>query len=423
MLKLTTAIYEAMRTHGEETYPHECCGVLLGRSAVGVDEVFVNIVESAVRAGNTRTDSPRNRYNIAPQELVKIQRQARESGLDIVGFYHSHPDHPAQWSATDLAGAHWLACSYVITSVREGAAQETEFLPARRRQRRGQSPCSGADRGRRRKPGKGQRDIEEHSRMKIHIPTPLRVYTGKQDTVVVTAATVGEALSQLTNQHPDLKKHLYTDDGKLRSFVNVYLNDEDVRYLPEKDTTVVTEADALTIIPSIAGGTSRPGGRVRARTLRTEGKLMATILEELPATLPDLSNEEIARYSRHLLLPEVGMEGQKKLKAAKVLCVGTGGLGSPLALYLAAAGVGTIGLVDFDVVDSSNLQRQIIHSTKSIGRPKIDSAEERLKGLNPFINIVKFETMLTSANALEIISQFDVIADGTDNFPDPLSRQ
>ncbi len=131
MLKLTTAIYEAMRTHGEETYPHECCGVLLGRSAVGVDEVFVNIVESAVRAGNTRTDSPRNRYNIAPQELVKIQRQARESGLDIVGFYHSHPDHPAQWSATDLAGAHWLACSYVITSVREGAAQETNsFLLA-----------------------------------------------------------------------------------------------------------------------------------------------------------------------------------------------------------------------------------------------------------------------------------------------------
>ena len=142
---------------------------------------------------------------------------------------------------------------------------------------------------------------------------------------------------------------------------------------------------------------------------------MATTLE-YPATLPELSNEEIARYSRHLILPEVGMEGQKKLKAARVLCVGTGGLGSPLALYLAAAGVGTIGLVDFDVVDSSNLQRQIIHSTADIGRPKIDSAEEKLKSLNPFINIVKFETMLTSANALEIISQFDVIADGTDNF-------
>jgi len=125
MLKLTAKIYEAIRAHGEETYPHECCGVLLGRSAVGVDEVFANIVESAVRAGNTRTDSPRNRYSIAPQELVKIQRQARDSGLDIVGFYHSHPDHPAQWSTTDFAEAHWLGCSYVITSVRQGAAQET----------------------------------------------------------------------------------------------------------------------------------------------------------------------------------------------------------------------------------------------------------------------------------------------------------
>jgi proteasome lid subunit RPN8/RPN11 len=125
MLKLTTAIYEAIRIHGEETYPHECCGVLLGRSAVGVDEVFLNFVESAVRAGNTRTDSPRNRYNIAPGELVKIQRQARESGWDIVGFYHSHPDHPAQWSNTDLAEAHWLGCSYVITSIAQGAARET----------------------------------------------------------------------------------------------------------------------------------------------------------------------------------------------------------------------------------------------------------------------------------------------------------
>jgi adenylyltransferase/sulfurtransferase len=146
---------------------------------------------------------------------------------------------------------------------------------------------------------------------------------------------------------------------------------------------------------------------------------MATLVEDVlgqQTKLPDLSNDEIARYSRHLILPEVGMEGQKKLKAAKVLCVGTGGLGSPLALYLAAAGVGTIGLVDFDVVDSSNLQRQIIHSTADIGRPKIDSAEEKLKGLNPFIKIVKFETMLTSANALDIIRQFDVVADGTDNF-------
>jgi molybdopterin/thiamine biosynthesis adenylyltransferase/rhodanese-related sulfurtransferase len=136
-----------------------------------------------------------------------------------------------------------------------------------------------------------------------------------------------------------------------------------------------------------------------------------------PAALPELTNDDLSRYSRHLILPEVGMEGQQKLKAARVLCVGTGGLGSPLALYLTAAGIGTLGLVDFDVVDSSNLQRQIIHSTKDIGRKKIDSAEEKLSALNPAINIVKHETMLSSANALEILKDYDIVADGTDNFP------
>ncbi|MGO9340166.1 MAG: molybdopterin-synthase adenylyltransferase MoeB [Terracidiphilus sp.] len=142
---------------------------------------------------------------------------------------------------------------------------------------------------------------------------------------------------------------------------------------------------------------------------------MPTIAE--PAALPDLTTDDLSRYSRHLILPEVGMEGQRRIKAARVLCVGTGGLGSPLAFYLAAAGIGTLGLVDFDVVDASNLQRQIIHSTKDIGRKKLDSAEEKLKALNPAIEIVKHETMLTSANALEILKDYDIVADGTDNFP------
>jgi len=137
---------------------------------------------------------------------------------------------------------------------------------------------------------------------------------------------------------------------------------------------------------------------------------------ETTTELPKLTNEEIARYSRHLILPEVGMEGQQKLKAAKVLCVGTGGLGAPMALYLAAAGIGTIGLVDFDVVDESNLQRQIIHSQSTVGMLKVDSAEIMLKGLNKNVNVIKHNTMLTSANALEIFKDYDVIADGTDNF-------
>jgi molybdopterin/thiamine biosynthesis adenylyltransferase/rhodanese-related sulfurtransferase len=130
-----------------------------------------------------------------------------------------------------------------------------------------------------------------------------------------------------------------------------------------------------------------------------------------------LTNDEILRYSRHLIMPEVGMEGQQKLKAAKVLCVGAGGLGSPLTLYLAAAGVGTLGIVDFDVVDYTNLQRQIIHSTKDVGRKKLDSAAEKLKAINPYLEVRPFETRLTSDNALELVRQFDIVVDGTDNFP------
>jgi adenylyltransferase/sulfurtransferase len=142
---------------------------------------------------------------------------------------------------------------------------------------------------------------------------------------------------------------------------------------------------------------------------------MATLAEDIqPVTL---SNEEVLRYSRHLIMPEVGMEGQLKLKAAKVLCVGAGGLGSPLALYLAAAGVGTLGIVDFDVVDFTNLQRQIIHGTADVGRKKLDSAEESIRDINSFVNVRRFETKLSSENALDIIRQFDIVVDGTDNFP------
>ncbi|HET7872348.1 MAG TPA: molybdopterin-synthase adenylyltransferase MoeB, partial [Terriglobales bacterium] len=142
---------------------------------------------------------------------------------------------------------------------------------------------------------------------------------------------------------------------------------------------------------------------------------MATTLA--PDQLPVLSNEEVLRYSRHLIMPEVGMDGQQKLKAARVLCIGTGGLGSPLALYLAAAGVGKLGLVDFDVVDFTNLQRQVIHFTSDVGRPKLESARQKIAAINPFVDVKTFETKLTSQNALEIFSGFDIIVDGTDNFP------
>jgi len=228
---------------------------------------------------------------------------------------------------------------------------------------------------------------------KVLLPTPLRPYAGGSSSVEVPGATVGEALAALVERHAALERHLFDEGGRLRSFVNVYKNDEDVRYL-DREATAVSPQDSLSIVPSIAGGSSP--------------------IAVDPVTL---SNEEIRRYSRHLILPEVGLEGQKKLKAARVLAVGTGGLGSPLAVYLAAAGVGTIGLVDFDVVDDSNLHRQILFGTSDVGKPKLSVAVRRLKELNPNVEVVPFEERLTSENALEILRDFDVVADGTDNFP------
>ncbi|MDQ3322611.1 MAG: molybdopterin-synthase adenylyltransferase MoeB [Acidobacteriota bacterium] len=230
----------------------------------------------------------------------------------------------------------------------------------------------------------------------IIIPTPLRQFAGGKSEIEVEATTAGEALNALTTKFADLKKHLYNDRNTLRSFVNVYVGDEDIRHL-DGENTPVKDGETVMIVPSIAGGNSV----VEARSDRQ---------------LPELTKDEYARYSRHLILPEVGLEGQKKLKAASVLMIGTGGLGAPLGLYLAAAGVGTIGLVDFDVVDESNLQRQVIHGTKDVGRPKIESAKDRLNDINPNTNIETYETMLTSENALELFRQYDVIVDGTDNF-------
>ena len=231
----------------------------------------------------------------------------------------------------------------------------------------------------------------------IVIPTPLRQFAGGSSEIEVEANTAGEALEKLTATHADLKKHLYNDGGNLRNFVNVYVGDEDIRDLDGLETQVKSGGEIL-IVPSIAGG---------------------NIAAEAGAEkeLPTLSNEEYARYSRHLILPEVGLEGQRKIKNARVLMIGTGGLGSPLGLYLAAAGVGTLGIVDFDVVDESNLQRQIIHGTKDVGRPKIESARDRLLDINPNTKIEAHETRLISENALELFREFDVIVDGTDNFP------
>ena len=230
----------------------------------------------------------------------------------------------------------------------------------------------------------------------IIIPTALRQYAGGSSEIEVEAGTAGQALDHLTATHTELRKHLYNDQNALRNFVNVYVNDEDIRHR-EGVETPVKDGDMIMIVPSIAGG--------------------AMTQDEVAARSPELSHEEIARYSRHLIMPEVGMEGQRRLKAASVLMIGTGGLGAPAGMYLAAAGVGRLGIVDFDVVDESNLQRQIIHGTSDVGRPKIASARDRLHNINPHIDIETYETRLSSGNALGLFRDYDIIVDGTDNFP------
>ena len=231
----------------------------------------------------------------------------------------------------------------------------------------------------------------------VVIPTTLRLFTEHNSEVELEGGTVGEILKVLSEEYPQTKKALFDENGQLRAFINVFVNDENIRDLNGFDSEV-RDRDEMILIPAIAGGSG------------------------LPSVLGDtkgekLTNEEITRYSRHLLLQEIGVKGQKLLKAAKVLIVGAGGLGTPLVQYLAAAGVGTLGIIDNDEVEESNLQRQVMHGTRDIGRPKVASAKDSVKQINPLVKVITYNTRLTAENAEEIISQYDVVADASDNYP------
>jgi len=234
----------------------------------------------------------------------------------------------------------------------------------------------------------------------VIIPTPLRKFTNNTARLQVGAGTIHDTVKELTLSFPDLKKHLLDEGGKIRSYVNIFIGNDDIRDLQQENTAVKEDA-VISIVPAIAGGAPAPQN---------------TPSPGAPASAP-FSREELARYNRHIIIPGFGMEAQQKLKAAKVLVIGSGGLGSPVLLYLAAAGVGTIGIVDFDVVDDSNLQRQVLFGVDEIGKPKVEAAKRRLEALNPYIKIEIHNTHINSGNALDIIRNYDVIADGTDNFP------
>lgn len=219
----------------------------------------------------------------------------------------------------------------------------------------------------------------------VYIPTPFRKLAGNQTYLQADGDTVGEVLDGLGAKYPALRHMIYNEADEIPGHVNIYVNNQEIHTLQGKDTPVA-DGDELAVIPAIAGG--------------------ATVL----------TPEQVDRYSRHIIMPQVGPSGQRKLMEAKVLVVGAGGLGGPVALYLALAGVGTIGIVDFDIVDLSNLQRQVLHQNADVGKPKAISARETLQAYNPDVNVVLHETPITSDNALEIIPQYDIVVNGADNF-------
>jgi len=232
----------------------------------------------------------------------------------------------------------------------------------------------------------------------VIIPTALRQHTDNEDELKLNARTVSDALKELVTSFPNLRRHLYSESGRLRNFINIYLNEEDIRY-KEGEGTALKDGDTLMIIPAIAGGAH------------------AADDDEEHGAKVSFSSSEFARYSRHLIMPEVGLEGQGKLKSASVLIIGAGGLGTPSSTYLAAAGVGRIGIVDFDVIEKSNLHRQVLYSEKDIGKSKAEIARQRLLEINPNVSVEVHKVRLDSSNALDILGSYDIIMDGTDNFP------
>jgi molybdopterin/thiamine biosynthesis adenylyltransferase/molybdopterin converting factor small subunit len=229
----------------------------------------------------------------------------------------------------------------------------------------------------------------------VYIPTPFRKLAGNQTYVRTEGDTAGQVLDTLCAEYPSLRHMIYDDNDQIPGHINIYVNNQEIHSLQGKDTPV-KDGDEMAVIPAIAGG--------------------ADDADDDRLRVGALTPEQVDRYSRHIIMPQVGPVGQRKLMESKVLVVGAGGLGGPVALYLALAGVGTIGVVEFDTVDLSNLQRQVLHQNDDVGRPKAQSAKETIHAYNPDVNVVLHESPLTSDNAMEIIPQYDIIVNGADNF-------
>jgi MoaD family protein len=229
----------------------------------------------------------------------------------------------------------------------------------------------------------------------VYVPSPFRRLTGSRSQVEAHGKDVAELLEDLERRYPGFRSLVFNEKNQIPAHINIYVNNKEIGTL-EGVATLLEDGDQVAVIPALAGGED-DGGR--------------------PARAPwALTEQQVLRYSRHIIMAQVGSAGQRRLMEARVLILGAGGLGSPTALYLALAGVGTLGIVDFDAVDLSNLQRQILHRTEDVGRPKVESARETISTHNPDVRVVPHNVALTSENALDIISQYDIVVNGMDNF-------
>lgn len=371
MKVLSPTALEQVYAHADRSYPEECCGFVFADGTVHLGSNIQN--ELHRKNPEMYSRSAANGYTFSVADTLMMNKAFR-SDNPVVVIYHSHPDVGAYFSDEDQDKALFMGepiypVSYLVVDVRQGKTQGSKLF-AWDGKRFAQTPFN---------------DLQTELCMNaVSFPDILvRVAKLPASTLEGAGSTLREVIENLCIEHPQLRAHLLYENNQLKEH---FLFTAEEELIDANDR--LPEKAKIEVLLATSGGMD----------------------------VDQLSNEEVQRYVRHITLPGVGREGQLNLKKAKVLIVGTGGLGSPISLYLAAAGIGTLGLVDFDVVESSNLQRQIVHGNSTLGLPKVESAKQRLQDLNSHIQINTYDTAFNTDNALELVGAYDLVIDGTDNF-------
>ncbi|NVZ91520.1 molybdopterin-synthase adenylyltransferase MoeB [Pseudomonas yamanorum] len=371
MKVLSPTALEQIYAHADRSYPEECCGFVFADGTVHLGSNIQN--ELHRKNPEMYSRSAANGYTFSVADTLMMNKAFR-SDNPVVVIYHSHPDVGAYFSDEDQDKALFMGepiypVSYLVVDVRQGKTQGSKLF-AWDGKRFAQTPFN---------------DLQTELCMNaVSFPDILvRVAKLPASTLEGAGSTLREVIENLCIEHPQLRAHLLYENNQLKEH---FLFTAEEELIDANDR--LPEKAKIEVLLATSGGMD----------------------------VDQLSNEEVQRYVRHITLPGVGREGQLNLKKAKVLIIGTGGLGSPISLYLAAAGIGTLGLVDFDVVESSNLQRQIVHGNSTLGLPKVESAKQRLQDLNSHIQINTYDTAFNTDNALELVGAYDLVIDGTDNF-------